>query len=249
MISGHPMRAFVRYGRDAIEVVTTILVGRSSHCDIVLEDEVASREHCRIEREGDRVFLVDLESRNGATLNGKPARGRAELHHGDIVTIGATQLVLLRQHDVPASERASEARTRPEAKLGLTDEDVHGEFLRAARRALDQGDVAAAGANARSFLLAVRLVPLTGELLGDASALMLELAERTPDVYWLDRVIELYLSRRAAMSIELARAIAIASAITGAPGPILDDYLAVAEHITSFQPAAADELRALARKH
>ena len=42
----------------------TILVGRGLTCAVRLEDPMASREHCRLERHEDEVQLVDLNSSN-----------------------------------------------------------------------------------------------------------------------------------------------------------------------------------------
>jgi len=44
------------------------LMGSAQDCDIVLEDEFASRYHCQIEEQGGRFRLRDLESRNGTWI-------------------------------------------------------------------------------------------------------------------------------------------------------------------------------------
>lgn len=48
----------------------TINLGRSDDNDIVVESNLASRNHCRIECIDDRVFVKDLNSGNGTYVNG-----------------------------------------------------------------------------------------------------------------------------------------------------------------------------------
>lgn len=50
----------------------TFIIGRSSaDCNIVLEDELCSSKHCKISYEGSKLFIEDLDSKNGIFLNGK----------------------------------------------------------------------------------------------------------------------------------------------------------------------------------
>ncbi len=59
----------------------------------VLEDNRLSRRHCKLVREGDRVHVRDLESRNGTQINGQSIV-TGELVAGDILAVGS-QLMLL----------------------------------------------------------------------------------------------------------------------------------------------------------
>lgn len=241
------MKAFVRHGREVVEIAGAVRVGRSSHCEIVLADDVASREHCRIEREGDRIFLVDLESRNGVKVNGRRVEGRRELHHGDVVTIGLAQLVLLRRNDAPSAQPGSEARTRDGAPAAA-EHAALGEFVRAARRELARGAVPSAGANARSLLRALPDARASDpQLLEEVGSLLLELAERAADPYWLDRLIELHLRGREPLTLALAEAIVRESARLGPPGAVLEDYLAAATHMPGHSDEVAARLRSLIR--
>jgi uncharacterized protein YkwD len=63
-------------------------VGREESQTIRLSESTASRRHARIERQGRRLCLVDLESVNGTHLNGIRSR-RALLDPGDEIRIGA----------------------------------------------------------------------------------------------------------------------------------------------------------------
>jgi two-component system cell cycle response regulator len=69
--------------------VTTI--GRGRDNDIVLPSDCVSRQHARIERRGDAVYIVDLASTNGTYINEerKPVRER-RLARGDQLRVGDT---------------------------------------------------------------------------------------------------------------------------------------------------------------
>jgi len=64
-----------------------LVMGRHPDCDLVLDVGAVSRQHARIECEGDDYFLVDLRSRNGTLLNDLPVSRRVKLNDGDRVQI------------------------------------------------------------------------------------------------------------------------------------------------------------------
>jgi ABC-type multidrug transport system ATPase subunit len=68
-----------------------LTIGRGDDVDIVVPDDLASRRHATLTLQPTPA-IVDLGSLNGTQLNGQPVT-RAELHDGDIVTIGNTDLV------------------------------------------------------------------------------------------------------------------------------------------------------------
>jgi ABC-type multidrug transport system ATPase subunit len=69
---------------------TAIVVGRDKRCDIVLDDPNVSKRHVRVVRQGDDVFVEDLNSTNGTFLNGQRIRGRVRVRAGDLVGVGTT---------------------------------------------------------------------------------------------------------------------------------------------------------------
>ena len=72
--------------------VNRAVVGRSSRCDVVLDDPSVSREHARLWRQDDRVLCVDLGSSNGTTVDGKPVgTAPVEVEEGSTVTFGAAE--------------------------------------------------------------------------------------------------------------------------------------------------------------
>jgi pSer/pThr/pTyr-binding forkhead associated (FHA) protein len=68
------------------------VVGRGSEAHIRIEDAGVSRRHAEVRREGDEVFLVDLGSTNGTTVNGRAVE-RIRLTPGDRISIGRTVLI------------------------------------------------------------------------------------------------------------------------------------------------------------
>ncbi len=72
-----------------------ITIGRRASCDLALPwDDSVSRVHAELLRMGeDWVLCDDGLSHNGTWVNGERLRGRRRLRDGDIVTVGATQLM------------------------------------------------------------------------------------------------------------------------------------------------------------
>lgn len=70
-------------------------IGRHPDCEVVVNDPMASRRHCRIVQvAGGQHVVEDSGSANGTLLNGSPLQSLMPLRHGDILTIGSTRLVL-----------------------------------------------------------------------------------------------------------------------------------------------------------
>jgi len=76
-----------------------LAIGRSSQCEVHLDEDGVSRRHAQIELtvEGN-VQIVDLESRNGTFVNGE-AVSRATLRDGDKIQIGGTTILKFSYQD------------------------------------------------------------------------------------------------------------------------------------------------------
>src|SRR5262249_21630066 len=73
----------------------TLLIGRSSQCDIQILTHFVSREHAKVTVSArNNVVIEDLGSPNGVFVNSVRI-DRQELHHGDLVTVGETQFRFL----------------------------------------------------------------------------------------------------------------------------------------------------------
>jgi serine phosphatase RsbU (regulator of sigma subunit) len=70
-----------------------MVLGRHPDCQIVIDVGAVSRQHARIQREGENFVLEDLKSRNGTLLNDLPLAVRRPLADGDRVQICDVTLV------------------------------------------------------------------------------------------------------------------------------------------------------------
>ena len=70
-----------------------ILVGRAPSADLRLEDPRVSRLHARIEMRNDGVYVEDLGSRNGTSVEGESLTAPRRLTVDDEVTVGSAALV------------------------------------------------------------------------------------------------------------------------------------------------------------
>lgn len=71
-----------------------ITVGRAEGNTIRLTERNVSRNHARILRQDDKIFVEDVSARYGVKRNGKNIKGREELAVGDVVLIGDYRLTL-----------------------------------------------------------------------------------------------------------------------------------------------------------
>ena len=67
------------------------VVGRSRRCDFVVEDPNISRRHFELQRRGSDWFVVDLESTNGISVNGRRVTS-AQLQPGDEIVAGTSRM-------------------------------------------------------------------------------------------------------------------------------------------------------------
>ena len=68
-----------------------IAIGRAADNDVILDDPQVSRHHCQLKLQHGAYGFVDLQSRNGSTVNGRPVEEIA-LADGDMIRIGATSI-------------------------------------------------------------------------------------------------------------------------------------------------------------
>lgn len=103
-------QVFVLAGVDrarSFEVGERAVLGRSSECDVVLQDRSISRKHAVIVRRETRWFLQDLGSTNGVHKDGKRVE-RVELRDGDEFQLGDLPLRLRLSSSGPALDEGIE---------------------------------------------------------------------------------------------------------------------------------------------
>ena len=86
-IEGKRRLAKLKSGRNTI--------GRRTQNDIVLNIATVSRQHASIILEGDQYLLNDAGRSNGTKVNGIRVKGEIMLKHGDVISLGECEVVLL----------------------------------------------------------------------------------------------------------------------------------------------------------
>jgi predicted component of type VI protein secretion system len=90
---------------DRRELEGPVVLGRAPDCDISVPDIMLSRHHCRLEPavhddcEGWRI--IDLHSKNGVHLRGRPIKGPHDLHDGEELRLGRTRITFRAGEFVP----------------------------------------------------------------------------------------------------------------------------------------------------
>jgi 3',5'-cyclic-nucleotide phosphodiesterase len=88
MINGYDERQVLEFEGGSL------LVGRSVDCGLRVKDHFVSRKHLKITKKGERIFIKDLNSRNGTFVNGEPVQPglEVELPEGVPVVVGMSVL-------------------------------------------------------------------------------------------------------------------------------------------------------------
>jgi len=95
--------------RFSIERLGVCRIGRSPHSTIILDDQVASRDHAMIRRDATGYcILSDSGSRNGTMLNGRQVTTPTRLGDEDVIRIGLQEL-LFHQPEPSTAMRMPEA--------------------------------------------------------------------------------------------------------------------------------------------
>jgi pSer/pThr/pTyr-binding forkhead associated (FHA) protein len=82
--------------------VQSLVIGRSSKCDVQVDQESLSRNHARIVKTGESWVIRDLGPTNGTYVNNQPIDEHV-LSHGDLVKVGRTILKFLSEGHVETS--------------------------------------------------------------------------------------------------------------------------------------------------
>ncbi len=79
-------------GRRVRVTTEPLVIGRSPKCEIQVDQESVSRNHCRIRFEGGEFLVRDLGSTNGTYVNDDLVHDEGRLRHGDQLKVGRTIL-------------------------------------------------------------------------------------------------------------------------------------------------------------
>lgn len=78
--------------KQSVTLVESLIVGRSSMCDVYFDDVNMSRQHFSIETYNGEFYISDLDSTGGTYLNGVKISIKRKLNNGDIITAGKTKI-------------------------------------------------------------------------------------------------------------------------------------------------------------
>lgn len=104
------MRFRLRYQQHNLELsLGQFLIGRSTECQLSLDDPLVSRKHARLIVTDDGIFVEDMGSRNGVLVDGVKIEGRRKLHDGAKLLVGSQEMIVLdAQHDRAPSTASSQ---------------------------------------------------------------------------------------------------------------------------------------------
>lgn len=94
----------------------SLIIGRSSSCDIPLVVEGISRQHCKIEYKNGDVFLTDLGSTNGVFIDGRRIQPKTPIRYQTFLplSIGAIPNVMI---ELPENSRFGTEDLLPKAEI------------------------------------------------------------------------------------------------------------------------------------
>lgn len=91
--------------RDYHFVQDEVIIGRHTHCDITVLDEVVSSQHARLSYHHNQWWLEDLSSTNGTFLNGSKVTMPTVVITGDEFKCGGTLFMLRIAVDEKSTEK------------------------------------------------------------------------------------------------------------------------------------------------
>ncbi|MBI1249268.1 FHA domain-containing protein [bacterium] len=96
--------------RVSLDDKSPVRIGRSVRCDVTVPDDPhISGMHFSVACEAGRIFLKDLQSRNGTFVNGAKVSDSLQLHDGDVIVAGKTQFQLVVISEPTGTDTPSES--------------------------------------------------------------------------------------------------------------------------------------------
>jgi hypothetical protein len=204
---GQKKRFWLEHGSQNIELRAGVLaVGRSSGCNIVLDDNLVSRRHAEFVVSDTQVAVRDLGSVNGVYVNSRRINDSMPVKDGDRVQIGQHEFKLrsVVRDSVPVGDRltAETLHGMGEDASAVSDEQTHaGDVFDLLGPVADKVLALGRGDEAERILSGV-LQSVLREVQGGkdldssmtdrAATYAIRIADATGRAYWLDYVIELF---------------------------------------------------------
>ena len=113
------------YYRDGVEVVPLhpgqpLVVGRGDPSDVVINEQTLSRQHARFGLVDDQVWVEDLSTTNGTSVNGKLVT-RCTVTQGDQIGLGAVSVCV---HQLSPTERKQRILTNHDRFLADLEDEI-----------------------------------------------------------------------------------------------------------------------------
>jgi len=72
----------------------SVVIGRSTKCDLTISDRSLSRKHARLFQSDDTWIVEDFGSRNGTRINGIPVSEPTRVRPGDVISLSASVITI-----------------------------------------------------------------------------------------------------------------------------------------------------------
>ncbi len=200
-------RFWLEHGSQNIELrVGTLAVGRSSGCNIVLDDNLVSRRHAELIVTDTTVSVRDLGSVNGVYINSRRINESMSVKDGDRIQIGQHEfkLRMVVRESVPAGDRltAETLHGSISDSSDVSDEQTHaGDVFDLLGPVADKVLALGRGDEAERILAGVLQTvlrevqggkDLDSSMTDRAATYAIRIAEATGRAQWLDYVIEVF---------------------------------------------------------
>ena len=75
-----------------VAIDKSIIIGRSSICDVFFDDKRMSRQHFALEWDGKDMYITDLDTTNGTAVDGVKINGKRRLDNGAQIAAGSEEI-------------------------------------------------------------------------------------------------------------------------------------------------------------
>ena len=253
----------------------SLLIGRLTECDVVIDEALVSRMHARVCVTNEGVTLEDLHSTNGIYVNGARIVHAVALNVGDRAMIGTQELAFHEIRTDPAPPPSTPGPPAsdgvigdPPTKAGAQQHPLPIPVTARAEALELLGTLARRLANEDKATQAPRMLGphLKGILQGAQSGLLvpealstlaaeyaIDLAHWTSDTGWLDYVVELHLVTKRLLPKSVLAALQRAERWVGLTNrSLLEYYIASfalrSRDLTEAEKASLGVLRRMSKK-